>query len=263
MQGNFSNQRTNVFHYNIWGHNLGTCLLTDPIHAKYEFTSGISRDLPASDFLVTLGGWTRFSKEVGTVLEQAGTLMHELGHNLSLKHGGNDHGNYKPNYISIMNYAFQTRGVRISGSDGNFDYSRFQLPSLNEAHLNETIGLSGVAGTANYGTRFYDSSGTEKTVDDINEPIDWNGDGDEGADTDISVNINKDTVNIVNSKIETLGNTNDWDGLVFSGGALGHLGENIELPVVVDDPEAALVDITESEDASILTDIAVSVNWAI
>lgn len=245
--GSFSIQRADVFHYNIWGHSL--C-------PEYTTTSGISRGIPASDFLVTLGGW---SGDVGTVNQQAGTLTHELGHGLSFKHGGNDHGNYKPNYISIMNYAFQTRGVRISSLDGNFDYSRFQLPLLDEAHLNETIGLSGVAGTANYGTRFYDPSVIERIVNDINGAIDWNFDGDGGTDTDVSVNVNKNVNNVGNPIIETLGNTDNWDEIVFNGGAVGHLGEQIELPVVVEDPEATLVDITEPEDAGILTDVAVSV----
>ena len=32
--------------------------------------------------------------------------MHELGHNLGLEHGGHDRVNCKPNYLSVMNYAF-------------------------------------------------------------------------------------------------------------------------------------------------------------
>jgi hypothetical protein len=44
---------------------------------------------------------------------EAGTFMHELGHNLGLHHGGGlfDQGeeiNYKPNFISVMNYNHQT-----------------------------------------------------------------------------------------------------------------------------------------------------------
>ena len=44
-------------------------------------------------------------------MAQAGTLMHELGHNLGLRHGGDDHTKYKPNYLSVMNYAFQLTGL--------------------------------------------------------------------------------------------------------------------------------------------------------
>ena len=244
VPGSFSIQRADVFHYNIWGHSL--C-------PQYGTISGIARGLPGSDFLVTLGGWLG---NVGTVSQQAGTLMHELGHGLSFRHGGNDHENYKPNYISIMNYFFQTRGVRISGLDGNFDYSRFELPWLNEGHLNETIGLiSGIAEAANYGTLFYDPSCTMRIVDDINGPIDWNWDGD-SVDTDVSVDINRKSCGNPSS-LTILGNTNNWNEIVFNGGAVGHLGENIDLPVVVKDP--GLVDINELEDASIPTDFAVSV----
>ena len=56
------------------------------------------RGIGASDFIVSLGS---FENMVGTALQQSGTLMHELGHNLSLRHGGGDDTNYKPNYLSV------------------------------------------------------------------------------------------------------------------------------------------------------------------
>ena len=37
--------------------------------------------------------------------------MHELGHNLGLRHGGDDLPNFKPNYLSVMNYSFQLTGL--------------------------------------------------------------------------------------------------------------------------------------------------------
>ena len=36
-----------------------------------------------------------------------GTIMHELGHNLKLDHGGDDPNNCEPNYVSVMNYDNQ------------------------------------------------------------------------------------------------------------------------------------------------------------
>ena len=41
--------------------------------------------------------------------------MHELGHNLGLRHGGDDNVHRKPNYLSVMNYSFQTTGMTIDG----------------------------------------------------------------------------------------------------------------------------------------------------
>jgi hypothetical protein len=79
---------------------------------------GVSRDIGASDIVISLGG----CQVPGgadcnlSAREQAGTLMHELGHNLGLRHGGGDDTNYKPTYISIMNYAFQFSWLRRTTS---------------------------------------------------------------------------------------------------------------------------------------------------
>ena len=46
--------------------------------------------------------------------------MHELGHNLGLKHGGpGSCDNYKPNYLSIMNYNFYTTGILVGAAPGD------------------------------------------------------------------------------------------------------------------------------------------------
>jgi len=238
---NFSIERGNVFHYNIWAHSLCRILRS---------TSGMSRGLPGSDLLVSLGGW---DGDVGTVGQQAGTFIHEFGHNLALKHGGDNHNAYKPNYLSVMNYFFQTRGLRINGLDGNYDYSRFALPTLDEALLDETIGLMGVAESAGYGTIFYDTSSTPAEtviVNDINAPIDWNVNGD-SSETDVNADIN-------NGSGTVHANTDNWEEIVFNGGAIGHLGESVKLTVEMR-LESSLVDITKPEDALLPTDFAVSI----
>ena len=105
------------------------------------------------------------NNEVGTVVQQAGTLMHELGHSLTLTHGGTYYKdpqnpylptyepNCKSNFLSVMNYMFQVRGF----PDGGIDYSRQVFAGLDESHLNELtgIGLDSLGKPALHFTRWY------------------------------------------------------------------------------------------------------------
>ena len=212
---NFDASRRPVFHYVVFAHDLG----------GLGQTSGITRDTPGSDFIVSLGSW---DAQVGTISQQAGTFMHELGHNLSLRHGGGDDVNRKPNYLSVMNYLFQTTGgLFINGTQGNFDYSRFTLTNLDESHLNETVGLNGGAGTTDYGTAFRCPGAAKSTpVLAADGVIDWNCNLNFG-ETNVAANINGDVDVNKNPIIGLLNGFNDWPNLVFSGGSIGQLGDSV------------------------------------
>lgn len=221
----FTKARAAVFHYNIWAHQL----------SPGNYSSGISRDLPASDFLVTLGPWggTDQYAGIGTPRAQAGTFMHELGHNLGLHHGGADDTNFKPNYLSVMNYAFQQSGLIMNASQGNFDYSRFNLTNLTESGLDEAIGVitktvvitnAGVI-TREYGTYWYCSTALKST--NQADKIDWNCNN-IITDTQVIGDVNQDTIT------GTLANQNDWDVLVYTGGAIGKPGAALNLPEVTE-----------------------------
>jgi hypothetical protein len=83
--------------------------------------SGLSRTIPGMEFLVSLA---TPEDPTGDADQQSGTFLHELGHNLGLLHGGADNTNWKPNYLSTMNYLFQVTGLMVDGTLGHFDYSR-------------------------------------------------------------------------------------------------------------------------------------------
>jgi len=184
--------------------------------------------LGGSDFIVSLGS---FHKQIGTYSEQAGTFMHELGHNLGLHHGGQDDIQYKPNYLSVMNYLFQTSGLTINNASV-FDYSKFLLsdiPDLDENNLNEGVGLNSPA-AARYGTQYWGfgvgcpfsmrSPPQTTPVINVNAPIDWNCDVSiQGVP--IKAEINGD------SSYDVLTSFDDWSSLIFSGGSIGALGLGI------------------------------------
>src|SRR5262249_23260172 len=109
--------------------------------------SGVA-DTYSSDFMVTLGLWPSddpAANMTGTDQQQAGTLMHEWGHNLGLFHGGPTRTpNCKPNYQSVMNYLYQTRLLTGANLNPNFpgsreyvDFSDGSLLSIDEGLLSE------------------------------------------------------------------------------------------------------------------------------
>ncbi len=108
-------RRRNIFHYLLMGNSLYA-------NGAGNGPSGVA-ELPGNDLIVTLGS-NGFSVSVGTQLNrtinfQAATIMHELGHNLNLRHGGNNNVNFKPNHYSIMNYMYQFNGLDASPSGAN------------------------------------------------------------------------------------------------------------------------------------------------
>ncbi|MHC5006673.1 MAG: hypothetical protein ACYTGF_04845 [Planctomycetota bacterium] len=133
----FDANRQGYFHYSIHCHRFN-----DPDNGS----SGIA-ELPGDDFIVSLGSGVTNSNV-------SKTTLHELGHNLSLRHGGFENLNFKPNYNSVMNYRYQFPGADITCDalgDGVLDYSHGLNLVLDETGLRESEGVCG---------------GT---------PIDWNG----------------------------------------------------------------------------------------
>lgn len=239
-------------HYCLFAHdhnsklqNSGLAHITD---AKGTYISG-------SDFIVSLGSYpSGFSsgKPVGyggSVSQQAGTFMHELGHTLGLAHGGPivENGvpqiifqvneNFKPNYLSVMNYSFQFYGLIYKGRNQLFDYSRFNLPELDETRLNEYVGLNGGPEVSGYGTTWFygDYSGKQAFTRFANLPINWNQNfnrsGQDILETGVQVDVNKygpphifNITYMLNDGVritEPLRSYKDWDNLYFRGGSIG------------------------------------------
>ncbi|WP_432884440.1 hypothetical protein ACQPYH_43875 [Kribbella sp. CA-245084] len=196
---NFAAVRKAVFHYMIWGDSYdGGC------------SSGQAFNIPNDTFIVTVGpkcGWN------ATDDTNVGTFVHELGHNIGLKHGGTDNLNYKPNYLSVMNYSFQLGGVLKSDGTKYWGYSNVQPTSINEARPDETVGLGSLG--AGYKTSWKCPNGsTRTTAGAANQPIDWNCDGGT-TDTTTAADINGDkTTSILIAQ-------NNWANIVFGGGAVG------------------------------------------
>lgn len=180
-----------------------------------DSSSGVARDIPASDFVESLG---RFGSNPGTLAERAGTIMHELGHALGLKHGGVDHVNFKPNHLSVMSYLNQFPWL-VKDNKPFLDYDRFDLQALNENNLNEARGLDAVGAEAalrDYGVRWF-SNGTlltKRSRADSN--VQWFDDGQIGQ---VFSDINDDGArNTLQARFV------EWDNIIYDGGSIGAPG---------------------------------------
>ena len=211
-----STGRSAIFHYAIAAHQISNLS-----------NSGVARSIPGSDFIISLGS---FVNSVGTPNQRSGALMHELGHNLGLGHGGGDGVNNKPNYLSVMNYSYWPNLTK----NGNivFDYSRAALPALNENSLTDSTGIgSGASGFAasHWCPGTATLPGAFVTVADGSKPIAWACDG-KTTEINVSADVNNDGL------LNQLAGFDDWKNLKLKGGAIG-VGAGATLPIetVVDE----------------------------
>ncbi|WP_051259042.1 carbohydrate-binding protein [Chitinibacter tainanensis] len=204
-------RRRQIFHY---------LLMASSRNADGSAGSSGVAEINGNDLVVSLGKWglnsSTASNRYRLINFQAGTIMHELGHNLGLRHGGFENTNDKPNYYSIMNYLYQLQGLGQSatsagalqryylkrgyyslnscsiegGPCGNtfrIDYSDGSGERLNESALLESalIGRGSSAG-------LYADWNNSRTQDGASYALDLNADGSLGylQDYDDWGNIN-------------------------------------------------------------------------
>ncbi|MCX7003677.1 MAG: hypothetical protein NTV22_10460, partial [bacterium] len=191
-----------VYHYCLSCNNYGG-----------SGSSGISRNSVASDaafragavdFILSTWGYQSQAGQAGLV---GGTIAHEFGHNLGLTHGGHDHINYKPNYISIMNYLFQFPGLMYNGAQV-YDYARGQLKNLDENKVNEKAGLGGKA--KGYFTKMKVGATIYDYTNNLSKAVDWNRNG--IIDPKYAMSMNND------GNASVLIGEDNWKNVTFLGG---------------------------------------------
>jgi hypothetical protein len=192
-------------------------------------------EIYGNDAIVATGGFVDVGLLPIPTESWAGLMMHELGHNLGLNHGGVDCYNQKPNYVSVMNYRFYTTGIPVGAAPGDtvpkscttdsdcaagshcsndtntcfrIDYSDRQFNSLDEAGgsggLDETVGLQG--GSSDTDISWY-RIGQFLRIPTDGAPIDWNGNG--VIETGVVRDVNGDVQKV------NLTSQNDWLNLKF------------------------------------------------
>ena len=186
-------------------------------HFQNSLRSGAATT-PGPDMVVTLGKWTTPG---GTASEQAGTLMHELGHTLGLLHGGGDEINFKPNYFSVMNYHWQIPRNPLN-LGWQLDYSRQAIATLNENALIEAAGV-GFSAAEGFAARRVQVGPFPLQQVPLAGNVDWDRNGTlDPAPVSVDVNIGFADTNhdgFVNDADKTPGEIlrgfDDWQNLQF------------------------------------------------
>lgn len=176
---NFAANRAGLFHYVENVHRYNT-----------NGSSSGQAEINGNDLIVSLYCFASSAYYSGSDQYVANTIVHEVGHNLGLRHGGNVDTNYKPNYNSVMNYQFQFPGIDNNcdrNGDNVLSYSIGARATLNEAALVEANGICSSV------------------------PIDWSGNSIIDAGTVVK-DINQDGLSN-----GVLADHNDWANLNLAG----------------------------------------------
>ncbi len=225
----FPVSRKPVFHFLLMGTSMGNL-----------GTYGAAEIL-GNDMLVTLGDmeWTdleTYPQEKANV--QASVILHQIGHNMGLLHGGNDECEYKPNYLSVMNPLYVLEGLPAASGDTIGDRYYWQMWSLenfradskwavffptfpadrNDLDLNRlgTDPDEGEEFLIGFSRGYYDSldessldesMGIRKNSD--KNPVDWDGDGSADETADGTALRSKADINSDGS-LSVLHDYNDW-----------------------------------------------------
>ena len=89
---------------------------------------------------------------------QASTLMHELGHNMERRHGGEAfEPNCKPTYLSVMNYLYQLRGLLDDDGKPHLDFSASDSPGVGQRGMpcRTSFPWGGLAATGSAGMHLW------------------------------------------------------------------------------------------------------------
>lgn len=157
-------RRKQAFHYLLMGNSQ-----------ELDGRSGSSgrAEVVGNDIIVTLGSWGLNADSAGEINElinfQAGTIMHELGHNLGLKHGGNEDVNNKPNYYSVMNYLYQMKGLGSSPKSISAVERYFSNKEANGFTWDSRCKLEGGPCSSSFRIDYSDGTGRTLNENSLNE----------------------------------------------------------------------------------------------
>jgi len=240
----FDSRRTLAYHYAVFGHynTCGSGYECGLCPTATAFGGGGKAELPGNDLIISTGSFfDLLGLQPGTEGE-AGLFMHELGHNLNLRHGGDSElPDFKPNYLSAINGDFTYAGIAVADGPRSttpiscrvtadcppeaicgslshvctrIDYSSQALPTLDEHDLDENVGIG--AGTNDITTYACPASMEWEARSGAGiGPIDWNCNG-VATETNVTADVNSDSAPPTSTFTTLLTGHADWPNLLLA-----------------------------------------------
>lgn len=206
--------RGRIYQYGIWANARpnGSSGISD----VQINTAGTDFSGPGDDLIVSFDD---FNASVQTVKSGAETIMHEFGHNLIQRHGGQNHFQRNPTYNSVMSYSWQLRSGVNNATRLNRPVCAPFYYGQNGAVETSTGGVFTPVGTI---VDYSDGQGINLVENSLNENIgvcnniavDWNNDGDT-TDNPATRDINSN-----GSTTETWSDYCNWCNLDYRGAEL-------------------------------------------
>lgn len=203
-------RRKPIFHY---------MLMANTQQADGSPGSSGYAEINGNDLFISIGNWglnmdTETSRNM-TINFQSSTILHELGHNLGLRHGGDEDINNKPNHLSSMNYLYQLDGLPTIGQrEGDRYYKRFFSDNLNCNLANNELFNSFTVSPEEFLMDY--SSGASADIDEnlLNENLGFgfinSSSVDFNCNGSFEVNLANQDVNMNGSSTDVLKDVDEW-----------------------------------------------------
>lgn len=221
-------RRQSIFHYLLFANSLN-------VDGSAGGPTGVA-EIIGNDLVVSMGGIlnnlvTEAARKNNLLINmQAATVMHELGHNLGLRHGGHEDTNFKPNYWSVMNYLYQLSGLDPDPTAMTASQRWRRIKRDKQPSLCSLVG-SPCGDPAQFIIDYSDGTGAPLNELALQEAHNLGRGANEGAYADWNMNARADvsaqSIDLnEDGRKSALTDANDWQNLVFPfyrrmGGSLG------------------------------------------
>jgi hypothetical protein len=218
-------RRRYLFHYGVFAVSIDNMSLAQA-------------ELFGNDMVYALDGWTDGSNLTESDFNrliniQASVIMHELGHNLGLHHGGNESVPYKPNHYSVMNYLYAFLGLSASPQSATAS-DRYRHLETGRGAPTDVCRLDNSPCSDSFYIDYSDGSSEDIDENHVLESrnigrgsiagayADWNGNGMLDSDP-YEYYFNGSLLKRLPYPGRILKDYNEWDNLVSVGGMAGRM----------------------------------------